>query len=76
MFIQLDLNIGSERYFPDGPLRQAEARRSVKMFHVPKGVEGIGLDSAVPDLLVTDAMVSRYLEIRPPRFPVPIWETR
>ena len=70
MFIQVDLNIGSARYFPDGPFRKAEARRSVKMFHVPKGVEGMVLDSAVPDFLVTDAIVARYLEIRPPRFRV------
>lgn len=70
MFIRVDLNIGSERYLPDGPFRQAEARRGVKMFHVPKGVKGVVLDSAVPDFLVTDAMVARYLEIRPPRFRV------
>ena len=53
MFIHVDLNIGAERYFPEGPFRRAEAQRSVKMFYIPRGVEGIGLDEAVPDFLVT-----------------------
>ena len=68
MFIQVDLNMGSARYFPEGPFRQAEARRSVKMFHVPKDVGAAVVDSLVPDFLVTDSMVARYLEIRPPQF--------
>lgn len=70
MFIRVDLNVGSARYFPDGPFRQAEARRSVKMFHVPKDVGGAVPDSSVPDFLVTDSMVARYLELRPPQFRV------
>lgn len=70
MFIKANLNIGSERYMPDGPFRQAEARKSVKMFHVPRGAAGPVFDSMVPDCLVTDAMVARYLAIRPPQFRV------
>jgi hypothetical protein len=70
MFIRVDLNIGSERYLPDGPFREAEARRSVKMFHVPRDVGETVLDSSVPDFLVTESMIARYLEIRPPQFRV------
>jgi hypothetical protein len=70
MYLRVNLNIGSERYLPDGPVRDSEARRSVKLFHVPRDV-GVGvLDSMVPDLLATDSMVRRYLEIRPPHFRV------
>lgn len=70
MFIQVDLNIGSARQFAEGPFRQAEARRSVRMFLIPKDVGVAILDSSVPDLLITDSMVARYLEIRPPQFRV------
>jgi hypothetical protein len=68
MFIKTELNIGSERYFPDGPFRRAEARRSIKMFYVPKGAHDFVVDSEVPFLLVTEPMVDRYLELRPPQF--------
>ena len=70
MFIKTDLNIGSERYLPDGPFRRAEAGRSVKMFYVPKGAHEFVIDSAIPDLLVTEPMIDRYLELRPPQFRV------
>ncbi len=70
MFIQVNLNIGSERYMPDGPFRQTEARKSVRLFHVPKDVADAVLDSMVPECLVTDSMVARYLELRPPQFRV------
>ncbi len=70
MLIKVDLNVGSARYFPDGPLREAEARKSVKMLHIPKDVGEAVFDSSLPDFLVTDSMVARYLEIRPPQFRV------
>lgn len=70
MVIKAVINIGSERYFPDGPHRRAEARRSVRLMHVFPGTEGQVPDSAVPDFLVTESMVDRYLEIRPPQFRV------
>ena len=63
MYIEVDLNIGRRALFPGRPGSPGGSRRSVKMFLVPKGVAGIVLDSAVPDLFVTDAMVARYLEI-------------
>ncbi len=72
MFIQVNLTIGSERYMPDGPFRQTEARKSVRLFHVPKDVADAVLDSMVPECLVTDSMVARYLDLRPPRFRVTV----
>lgn len=70
MHISVNLNIGSARYLPDGPVRIAEARRSVRLFHVPNDAGIAVLDSMVPEFLVTDSMVRRYLEIRPPQFRV------
>ena len=68
MFINVNLNISTARYLPEkNPFRRIEARKSVKVFHIPKGVEGL-VDSIVPDSLVTDEMLDRYLAIRPPRF--------
>lgn len=66
MFFKVNLNIGTERDLPENnPFRRVEARKSVKVFHIPKGVGGL-VDSMVPDSLVTEAMVDRYLAIRPP----------
>ena len=56
-------------YSEDNPFKRIEAIRSVKVFHIPKGVGGL-VDSMVPDSLVTDEMVERYLAIRPPLFRV------
>jgi len=46
--------------------RMAEARRAVKMFVLPRRPEGMMLDSMVPDHLVTDAKVERFLQLQPP----------
>jgi hypothetical protein len=43
-----------------------EVRRSVKMFILPRQPEGMMLDSMVPDHLVTQAMVERFLALTPP----------
>jgi hypothetical protein len=70
VFFKVNLNIGSTRYLPeDNPFKRIEAMRSVKVFLIPKGVGGL-VDSLVPDSLVTDEMVERYLAIRPPPFRV------
>jgi hypothetical protein len=45
---------------------RAEARRSVKMFLVPHDTKMPISDRMVPDFLVTDSMVERFLEICPP----------
>jgi hypothetical protein len=68
-FIRTHLNIGSERYLEDGPLRREQAHSSVKRFLVPPGLSGI-VDALVPDRLITDAMIERYLAVRPPQFRV------
>lgn len=68
-WIKAQLNIGSERYMDEGPFRRSEARRSVKRFIIPRGVAGL-VDSLVPDWLVTDVMIDRYLSLRPPLFRV------
>src|SRR5262245_2038669 len=44
----------------------AEARRSVKFFLLPQDPMGGIADSMIPDHLVSDGMVNRYLEISPP----------
>ena len=68
MLFKVNLNIGTARYLPESnPFRRVEARKSIKCFHIPKGVGGL-VDSLVPDDLVTDAMVNRYLAIRPPLY--------
>jgi len=66
MFINVNLNIASERYMREGPFRRSEARESVKRFHIPLGVGGL-VNDLVPDWLVTEPMVDRYLSLRPPQ---------
>jgi hypothetical protein len=46
--------------------RKVEARRSVKMFLVPRDSQMHISDSMIPDFLVTDSMIERFLEISPP----------
>jgi hypothetical protein len=45
---------------------RSEAARHIKMFLVPRDIERDVFDSQVPDMLVTNSMVDRYLEIEPP----------
>jgi hypothetical protein len=47
-----------------------ETRRAVKMFLIPKNHPEPMSDAMVPDYLVTDQMIVRYLEIEPPSFAV------
>lgn len=46
--------------------RRAEARREVKMFVLPRRPAGMMFDSMVPDILVTEDMIDRFLELEPP----------
>jgi hypothetical protein len=46
--------------------RLAETRRSVKMLLVPRQAKEPISDAMIPDYLVTDGMVERFLEISPP----------
>ncbi len=50
----------------DEARRRAEARRNVKMFLIPR--DASGSDSMVPDYLVSESMIDRYLAIEPPQF--------
>lgn len=51
----------------DEPRRRAEARRTVKLFLVPRDA-GMPISNAmVPDHLVSEAMIDRFLEIEPPQ---------
>ncbi len=47
--------------------RRAEARRTVKLFVVPRDAGMAISDAMVPDYLVTDSMIDRFLEIEPPQ---------
>jgi hypothetical protein len=51
-------------------LRKAEAMRDVKMLIVPKALRRGIYDKDIPDLLVSEEMAERYLEITPPVFSV------
>lgn len=53
------------RAFP-ADRREAEARRAVKMFVLPRRPEAAMFDHQVPDGLITQAMVERYLQLDPP----------
>jgi hypothetical protein len=46
--------------------RRAEATRNVKMLLAPRHAKEPISDAMIPDYLVTDAMVERFLEICPP----------
>lgn len=50
--------------FGDAVRRRAEARRTVKLFLVPR--DASMSDNMVPDYLVTESMIDRFLEIEPP----------
>jgi len=67
MLINIFLN--TSRTGPE-PFRRAEARRSVKSFALPTKFEGMMSDDQVPDHLVSEDMVDRYLALTPPNFSV------
>jgi len=62
---------GAIRGHPDEGFRRAEARKHVRLFLAPRDAGLIISDSMVPDYLVTDSMVDRFLTIDPPEFRVP-----
>jgi hypothetical protein len=55
---------GLESLPPDA--RKLEARRDVKMLLLPPDAQIPISDSMVPDFRVTDSMIERFLEFRPP----------
>ena len=70
-FISANVNTsrGALRSLPK-EIKRAEARKSVKMFLGPRDPSPPITDSMIPDFLVTDQMIDRYLSIEPPSFRV------
>lgn len=52
----------------DSDLRRKEASRSVKMLIAPRDATVPISDAMIPDVIVTESMVTRYLQIAPPSF--------
>jgi hypothetical protein len=50
----------------DEAFRRAEARKHVRLFLAPKDADQLIADSMVPDYLVTESMLDRFLAINPP----------
>ena len=46
--------------------RRQEAARSVRMFVLPRHPQFAMFDSMVPDILVTENMIDRFLQLDPP----------
>ncbi len=69
-YFTVNLNIGrnSIRHITDPAFRASEARKAVKFFLAPSDGTVAISDSMIPDVLVTDSMSERYLEIEPPEF--------
>jgi len=64
-----NVNLNTVRNLPPGlsdEQRLSETKRSVKMLLVPKNAGQPIFDAMIPDYLVTDEMVQRFLEISPP----------
>lgn len=68
MYFTVSVNTtrGGIKGHPDEAFRRTEARKHVRLFLVPKNTEQAIWDSMIPDYLVTDSMVDRFLEIDPP----------
>jgi len=73
MYFTVSVNTtrGGIKGHPDEAFRRAEARKRVRLFLVPRDAGQVIWDSMIPDYLVTDSMVDRFLEIDPPEFRVP-----
>jgi hypothetical protein len=63
--IYLNTN-GNIRYFEDPTFRDSEARKRIKFFLAPDDADVIVSDEMVPDYLVSDSMVERFLSVEPP----------
>jgi hypothetical protein len=72
MYFQLHLNAvrGGIKSISDVAFQRAEARKHIKLSLGPRDSEQGFTDAAVPDFLVTDSMIDRWLAIDPPVFRV------
>lgn len=64
-WVHLNMTRGPLELLPP-PVRLVEARRDVKMILLPQRRSEAMFDSMVPDHLVTDDMVVRFLDLNPP----------
>jgi len=70
VFYRVNLNTtrGGLQSIADLAFRNSECRRTIKFFLSPADSAVPISDSMVPDFLVTDSMIHRYLSIEPPQF--------
>jgi hypothetical protein len=73
MHYRVNLNTmrGGIKASSDETWRRTEARKHVRLFLAPRDAAQPIADSMVPDHLVTESMVDRFLAIDPPEFRVP-----
>src|SRR5262245_16527058 len=67
--MQIHVFLNTSRTAPE-PFRRVEARRRVKSFALPTQFEGAMTDTQVPDHLISEDMVDRYLALTPPIFSI------
>jgi hypothetical protein len=68
--LNLNATRGGIKSVDDVTFKRSEAAKHVKLFFAPKdGTQGLS-DSMVPDYLVSEGMIDRFLEIDPPVFRV------
>ncbi|MBV8519309.1 MAG: hypothetical protein JO197_18085 [Acidobacteria bacterium] len=65
--IRINYTRNSVRHLPDPVLKRAVARTHVRLFLAPPDSSQIISDASIPDYLVTDSMIDRYLIIEPPQ---------
>jgi hypothetical protein len=65
--IRINFTRNSVRHIADPDVKRAMARSHVKLFLAPADTDQLISEAAVPDYLVTDAMIDRYLIIEPPQ---------
>src|SRR4051794_33384302 len=72
MYFQLHLNAtrGGVKSIPHPGFQRAEARKHIKLALGPHDSDQGFMDSDIPDFLVTESMIDRWLAIDPPVFRV------
>ena len=65
--IRINFTRNSVRHITDPDVKRARARSDVKLFLAPADSKQGITEKAIPDYLVTDSMIDRYLTIEPPQ---------
>jgi len=65
--IRINFARNSVRHLADQDIKRLMARSSVKLFLAPTDSDQIFTPDSIPDYLVTDSMIDRYLVIEPPQ---------